>query len=74
MSAAEIQGITDALVEQQRDAEMTTARHALLFLPGEYGEPGAPLQIEVGCYTEIAGLGAQPTDVDLSGAKQLPRR
>ncbi|WP_062296432.1 hypothetical protein [Demequina maris] len=74
MTTAEIQGIVDDLVDQQRDAEMTTARHAVLFLPGEYGAPGAPLQIEVGYYTEIAGLGAMPDDVTITGKADVYNR
>ncbi|WP_062516131.1 hypothetical protein [Demequina gelatinilytica] len=74
MSTEEIQSIVDDLADQQRDAEMTTARHAVLFLPGEYGEPGAPLHVEVGYYTEVAGLGAQPDDVTLTGTVEVYNR
>jgi hypothetical protein len=39
---------------------MGTDRFAYLFLPGTYGTATHPLQIKVGYYTEIAGLGASP--------------
>ena len=57
---------------------MGTNRYALLFLPGDYGSAAEPLQIKVGYYTEIAGLGASPTDVTINGkievVQPLPRR
>ena len=37
---------------------MGSSRHAVYFLPGDYGTAEAPLQFEVGYYTEVAGLGA----------------
>ena len=54
----------DELADAQVDAEMSSARHAVLFLPGTYGTAEDPLQARVGYYTEIAGLGASPDDVD----------
>lgn len=71
---AEVQGKLDALADQQRDAEMSTARHAVYFLPGEYGTAAAPLQFEVGYYTEVAGLGANPGDVTINGAIEVYNR
>ena len=54
------------------------SRHAVYFLPGDYGTAEAPLQFEVGYYTEVAGLGASPDDVDVNGGDRglqpLPRR
>ncbi|WP_211267034.1 adenylyl cyclase [Nonomuraea candida] len=54
--------------------EMGTARHAYLFKPGTYGTPEQPLQIKVGYYTEIAGLGASPTDVVINGKVEVYNR
>ncbi|MEU1973678.1 glycosyl hydrolase family 28-related protein [Microbacterium sp. NPDC019599] len=69
-----IQSTLDDLADQQRDAEMSSARHAVYFLPGEYGAAGSPLQFEVGYYTEVAGLGASPTDVVIRGAAEVYNR
>ena len=63
----QIQTTIDAIHAQQVDAEMGTNRYALLFKPGVYGTAAQPLQIKVGYYTEIAGLGASPTDVTING-------
>lgn len=71
---AEIQAKLDALADAQRDAEMSTARHAVYFLPGDYGTADAPLQFEVGYYTEVAGLGADPGDVRINGAIEVYNR
>ncbi len=71
---AEIQNKLDALADQQRDAEMTTARHAVLFLPGTYGTAEHPLQFEVGYYTEVEGLGARPGDVPINGSIEVYNR
>ncbi|MGK5517726.1 adenylyl cyclase [Micromonospora sp. URMC 107] len=64
---AEIQATLDAAHARQVDAEMGTARHAYLFKPGSYGTAAQPLQVKVGYYTEVSGLGASPTDVTVKG-------
>lgn len=71
---AEIQATMDALADQQRDNEMGSSRHGVYFLPGDYGTAEAPLQFEVGYYTEVAGLGASPGDVTLNGAAEVYNR
>src|SRR5262245_31226965 len=63
MPVTEIQATLDAAHAQQVDDEMGTRRHAFLFAPGTYGSVEHPLQVKVGYYTEIAGLGASPNDV-----------
>ena len=68
MTTAEIQTVVDAIADEQVDAEFTTRRYALLFKPGTYGTPEAPLSFEVGYYTEVAGLGKSPTDVTINGS------
>ena len=70
----QIQATIDAVHAQQVDAEMVTNRYALLFKPGVYGTAAQPLQIKVGYYTEIAGLGASPTDVTINGKIEVYNR
>lgn len=71
---AEIQAELDALHAQQVDAEMSTNRQAVYFLPGQYGSAEDPLQVKVGYYTEIAGLGASPEEVTVHGAVEVYNR
>ncbi|NLP85889.1 adenylyl cyclase [Microbacterium sp. CFH 90308] len=71
---AQIQADLDALHAQQVDAEMSTARQAVYFLPGQYGSVEQPLQAKVGYYTEISGLGASPEDVTIHGAVEVYNR
>jgi hypothetical protein len=74
MPVADIQAALDATHAQQVDNEMGTSRHAFLFKPGTYGTAEQPLQIKVGYYTEISGLGAQPTDVVINGKVEVYNR
>jgi hypothetical protein len=74
MPVSEIQATLDAIHAQQVDAEMGTNRYALLFKPGVYGTPTQPLQMKVGYYTEVAGLGASPTDVTINGKIEVYNR
>ncbi|MGN9779198.1 adenylyl cyclase [Micromonospora sp. H33] len=71
---SEIQATMDARHTAQVDAEMGTARHAYLFLPGSYGTAEQPLQVKVGYYTEVSGLGASPTDVRINGKVEVYNR
>lgn len=70
----QIQAALDATHAAQVDNEMGTARQAFLFKPGTYGTAERPLQIKVGYYTEIAGLGASPTDVVINGKVEVYNR
>lgn len=74
MSVEEIQAILDAAHAAQVDNEMGTQRYAFLFRPGTYGTPEHPLQIKVGYYTEIAGLGDSPDDVVINGKVEVYNR
>jgi len=74
MPVSEIQATLDATHAAQVDNEMGTTRHAFLFKPGTYGTAEQPLQIKVGYYTEIAGLGASPTDVVINGKVEVYNR
>ncbi len=67
MPLADIQAAVDAVKDKQLDNEMGTDRYALLFKPGTYGTVDKPLIIQVGYYTEVAGLGLNPTDVTING-------
>ncbi|MEV0202540.1 adenylyl cyclase, partial [Nonomuraea sp. NPDC050691] len=74
MPVSDIQATLDAAHTAQVDNEMGTTRHAYLFKPGTYGTAEHPLQIKVGYYTEIAGLGASPTDVVINGKVEVYNR
>ena len=67
MPTSQIQATVDAITSEQVDNEMGTQRYALLFKPGTYGSAANPLILQVGYYTEVAGLGASPTDVTING-------
>ena len=74
MPVSQIQATIDAIHAQQVDAEMSTNRYALLFEPGVYGSATQPLQLKVGYYTELAGLGASPEDVTINGKIEVYNR
>jgi hypothetical protein len=67
MSTAAIKETVDVIAAEQASNEFGTERYALLFMPGTYGSAGAPLNFEVGYYTEVSGLGASPKDVTVNG-------
>ncbi|MEO6713197.1 MAG: hypothetical protein ABIM89_07185 [Mycobacteriales bacterium] len=79
MSTTSIQAETDAIFAQQDFNEFGTERYSLFFKPGVYGTapvldadgnvitPGNPLDVKVGYYTEVAGLGQDPGDVVING-------
>ena len=52
----------DAIYATQQHNEFGSQRNALLFLPGDY-----KLDIPVGFYTEVIGLGASPDGVHITG-------
>jgi hypothetical protein len=52
----------DKIYAIERRNEFGLERHALLFLPGEYH-----LDVPVGFYTQVLGLGASPDAVHISG-------
>lgn len=71
---AEIQAKMDAAHAKQVDNEMGTDRYAFLFKPGTYGTAEKPLQVKVGYYTEVSGLGASPSDVVINGKVEVYNR
>jgi hypothetical protein len=62
MPAAAIQEQIDKVYEIQKSSEFGGARNALLFLPGTYN-----VDVPVGYYTQVLGLGASPDDVSITG-------
>jgi hypothetical protein len=67
MPQSQIQATVDAIAAQQVPNQFGTQRYALLFEPGTYGSAADPLIFQVGYYTEVAGLGAEPGDVTING-------
>ncbi|GIH24152.1 hypothetical protein Aph01nite_24620 [Acrocarpospora phusangensis] len=74
MPVSTIQATLDAAHAAQVNNEMGTTRHAYLFKPGTYGTAEQPLQIKVGYYTEVSGLGASPADVVINGKVEVYNR
>ncbi len=60
--AAEMQAAIDRVYATEEHSEFGPDRYAFLFLPGEYH-----LDIPVGFYTEVRGLGATPDAVHITG-------
>jgi hypothetical protein len=60
--AAEMQAAIDRVYATQEHSEFGPDRYALVFLPGEYH-----LDVPVGFYTEVRGLGATPDAVHITG-------
>jgi len=60
--AAEMQQKIDAIYGAQQHSEFGTQRNAILLLPGEYH-----LDIPVGFYTQVVGLGGTPDAVHVTG-------
>jgi Pectate lyase superfamily protein len=67
MPTSQIQTAVNTIANQQFSNQFGTQRYALLFKPGTYGSTTAPLVVQLGYYTEVAGLGASPTDVTING-------
>ena len=62
MPSSDIQAQIDKVYAIQQHSEFGPARYALLFLPGEYH-----VDIPVGFYTQVLGLGATPDAVHIIG-------
>jgi hypothetical protein len=67
MSISEIETAANSIAQQQLSNQFGPQRYALLFMPGTYGTASTPLIFQVGYYTEVAGLGASPSDVVING-------
>ncbi|HXS11140.1 MAG TPA: hypothetical protein VN734_00435, partial [Acidobacteriaceae bacterium] len=59
---AEMQSQIDKVYAEQQHSEFGASRYAFLFLPGDYH-----IDIPVGFYTQVIGLGATPDAVHISG-------
>src|SRR4051794_36826769 len=68
MPQATIQSTLDAISTQQVPSQFGSQRYAIFFEPGTYGSAASPLDFQVGYYTQVAGLGAEPGDVVINGA------
>ncbi|MBV9274691.1 MAG: coagulation factor 5/8 type domain-containing protein [Verrucomicrobia bacterium] len=64
IAANTIQNAVDAIsqTQVQGSAQFNTVRHAFLFKPGTY-----TVDVQVGYYTSVAGLGLSPDDVTIDG-------
>jgi hypothetical protein len=62
MPAAAIQEQIDKVYAVQQHSEFGSQRNALLFLPGDY-----KVDVPVGFYTEVVGLGPTPDGVHITG-------
>jgi hypothetical protein len=62
MPAAVVQARVNAIFREQERAHFTDARHAILFKPGRYS-----VDVNVGFFTQVAGLGRLPGDVAIDG-------
>ncbi|HTW81773.1 MAG TPA: hypothetical protein VME23_19650 [Terracidiphilus sp.] len=62
MAAAEIQKRIDKVYAAEEHSEFGAERYALLFLPGNY-----KVDIPIGFYTEVLGLGRSPDAVEIEG-------
>jgi hypothetical protein len=62
MPRAELQQRLDAIFQSMERAHFTDERHAILFKPGRYD-----LDVNVGFFTQVAGLGALPGEVIING-------
>ncbi|WP_432485682.1 hypothetical protein [Kineococcus esterisolvens] len=69
--ARQIEHALNRVADAQAGNEMGRERYAFLFQPGTYGSAEDPLQLRVGYYTEIAGLGESPSDVTLHGKAEV---
>jgi hypothetical protein len=62
MTAATMQQRIDKVYATQQNNQFGPARNALLFAPGDY-----KLDIPIGYYTQVLGLGASPDSVHITG-------
>ncbi len=63
MSMSSIQSQLDGVYAQQDAAQFGTGRYAYFFKPGQYA-----LDVKVGFYTQVVGLGRSPDDVTIAGS------
>lgn len=66
----EVQEVLDEIYEKQETNQFGDERYAVCFLPGEYDES---LEVNVGFYTQVLGLGGLPTDTKIPKLSCLAR-
>ena len=62
-SMPSVQERLNAIFAEQEKGQFNANRHAILFKPGKYD-----LDVQVGFYTQVLGLGRSPDDVAITGA------
>jgi hypothetical protein len=65
-SMSDVQKHVDRVFARQEKSQFGLDRYALLFKPGKYD-----LDVQVGFYTHVAGLGRVPDDVEIDGAVRV---
>ncbi|HEX6967776.1 MAG TPA: sialidase, partial [Micromonosporaceae bacterium] len=70
MSQSAIQADLNAIAVKQVPvgSQFDSDRYSVFFEPGTYGSAANPLVFQVGYYTQVAGLGALPSDTVINGA------
>jgi hypothetical protein len=63
MSMATIQSQLSAVFSQQQNSQFGSSRYAFFFKPGQYTN----LDVNLGYYTQVIGLGQMPDDVVITG-------
>ena len=66
----EIARIVGKVYDKQEANQFGSERYAFFFKPGRYDDS---LTLDVGFYTQVAGLGELPTDTSLAGLRSLAR-
>ena len=66
----DIARIVGKVYEKQEANQFGSERYAFFFKPGRYDDS---LTLDVGFYTQVAGLGELPTDTSLAGLRSLAR-
>src|SRR6266446_6968080 len=69
LTSTAIQSRLDAVFSRQERNQFGSDRYALLFKPGQYD-----LDVQVGFYTQVIGLGKSPDDVAITGAVRSKAR
>lgn len=73
MKPSDINSTISQIYNKQRFNEFGDERYAFLFMPGKYGD-SENIDVKVGFYTHVAGLGETPNDVVIKGAVRTQDR
>lgn len=70
MTQPAIQADLNAIATRQVPvaSQFDSGRYSVFFEPGAYGSKADPLVFQIGYYTQVAGLGALPSDTVVNGA------